>query len=327
MKIIFTSLKEFEKDFYKERLKGYEVSLYTEPIDKVNLRELEKADILSIFVTDKLSKELLSRMPKLKLIVTRSVGMDHIDVDYCKERGIKVVNIPAYSPRSVAEHAIALIFSLMRKLKKVERNIQSFNFSHEKNILSQSLYTKTIGIIGTGRIGREVAKISLILFKEVLAYDIKEDEELRRMGVRYVSLDKLLESADAISIHVPYTPQTHHLINREALRKMKRGVILVNTARGGVMDTEAVYEAVLSGKIGAIGLDVFEAEEILLLKRYREGLCSDKAMKILELNSRDNVIITPHVAYFTEKAVENIMKHTVEIIKTFIEEKEGDFTL
>jgi len=322
MKIVFTSLKEFEKDFYRERLSDHEVSLYTEPINRVSAEELERADILSVFVTDRLGKELLSRLPKLKLLITRSVGTDHIDVDFCRERGIRVANVPAYSPRSIAEHAIALMLSLTRKLKRVERNIHNFNFSHEKDILSQSLYTKTVGVIGTGRIGREVAKISLVLFKEVLAYDIKEDEELRGMGVRYVSLSELLENADIISIHVPYTEQTHHLIDRESLKRMKDGVILVNTARGGVIDTEAVYEAVLSGKIGALGLDVFEDEETLLLKRHREGICSANIMRILELSFRDNVIITPHVAYFTERAVENIMKHTVEIINAFAEKKE-----
>ncbi|HIC97721.1 MAG TPA: lactate dehydrogenase, partial [Aquificaceae bacterium] len=121
MKIVFTSLKEFEKDFYRERLSDHEVSLYTEPINRVSAEELERADILSVFVTDRLGKELLSRLPKLKLLITRSVGTDHIDVDFCRERGIRVANVPAYSPRSIAEHAIALMLSLTRKLKRVER--------------------------------------------------------------------------------------------------------------------------------------------------------------------------------------------------------------
>ena len=319
MKIVFTWVKDEDVKYFSENLKGHQLIFYKDYIDKINVEEISDTDILSVFVFDKLDKEKLSRFKNLKLIVTRSVGFDHIDIDYCKENNIKVANIPSYSPKSIAEHTLALLLSLTRKLKTSIEKTTKVDFTQTEDLMGLDLDDLTVGIIGTGRIGSWVARMCLSLGMKVYAYDVIENEELKKLGVKYVDFDTLIESSDVISLHVPYSPQTHHLINGEAIKKMKEGVILINTSRGAVVDTDALYEALKEGKIGGAGLDVFEDEDILILEKYEDGHSTDKNLKIIKLSTLPNVIITPHIAYYTTKAVKNIRKHTVEAIKMFLE--------
>ncbi len=322
MQITITSVRKQEEDYFKEHLKDFSLKMYKTQIQNIPLEEIKDTNILVVFVFDKVGREILSQLPNLKLVITRSAGYDHIDLDYCREKGIRVAHMPAYSPKSIAEHTFGMILSLTRNIKKAENKEKRLDFWQSDDLMGVDLDELTMGIIGTGRIGTETAKIALGFGMNVLAFDIKENEELVKKGVKYVSFEELIKSSDVISLHVPYTPKTHHLINKETIEKMKDGVFLINTSRGAVVDTDAVYEAVKNGKIRGLGLDVFEGEDILILKKYIEGEATDKNLKILELIHMDNVIITPHIAYFTEKALKNIRRCTVEAIKMFLEKGE-----
>ncbi len=318
MKITFTSVRKEDIKFFKEKLKNFHVEFYEETIDKIPLEKIEDSEILSVFVFDRLTEDILSKFKHLKLIITRSAGYDHIDLDYCKRHKIRVAHMPAYSPKSIAEHTIALLLTLTRNIKKISKRTENLDFSQSEEIIAVDLDELKIGIIGTGRIGSWTAKLSYYLGMEVLAHDIVKNEGLESLGVKYVQLEELLSSCDVVTLHVPYTTETHHLINKDRLSLMKEGAILINTSRGAVVDTNSLYDAVISGKLSGVGLDVFEDEDILILSRYEEGLSSDKNLKILKLNALDNVILTPHVAYYTKRAVKNIRKCTVECINLFM---------
>ncbi|WP_457641226.1 NAD(P)-dependent oxidoreductase [Persephonella sp.] len=322
MKIAFLSVRKDEFDLYREKFGKFELFITDKSIEKVNISRILDVDILSVFVFDRLDSDILSKFKNLRLIVTRSSGFDHIDIEYCKEKGISVAHMPGYSPKSIAEHTFAMLLSLVRNIKRIERKEDKLIFYQDDDILGEDLFEKSLGVIGTGKIGFEVARLGLAFGMIVYAYDIKENEELKKKGVKYISIDELIQKSDVITLHIPYNPSTHHLINEERIEMMKDGVIFLNTARGSVVDTDALYDAVMKGKIKAAGLDVFEEEEILILGKYELGISSEKAMKILKLRTLDNVIITPHIAYFTKRSIENIKKFTVECIKTFIEKGE-----
>ncbi len=322
MNITFTSLGKDEELFFKEHLKGSNLKLYKKQIDEIPLKEIKDTEILVVFVFDKVDRNILQNLKNLKLVITRSAGFDHIDIDYCREKGIHVAHMPAYSPKSIAEHVFAMLLALTRKIKIIQNKEEKIDFSQSPELIGVDLDELTIGVIGTGKIGTHTAKIALGFGMDVLAYDIRENQELKEKGVKYVDFDTLIKKSDVISLHVPYTPHTHHLINEDTIKNMKDGVILINTSRGKVVDTDAVYEGVSNGKIGGLALDVFEDEEILLLEKYKKGLSSDKNLKIIKLLSMDNVIITPHIAYFTKKAIKNIKRCTVEAINLFIEKGE-----
>ncbi|NPB07425.1 MAG: lactate dehydrogenase [Aquificae bacterium] len=321
MLVVFTSVDPNNVKYYRDSLKGTgaEVRIFTKPLSDVPPPEIADAEVLSVFVYDRLNREVLEKLPRLKLLQTRSVGYDHIDLGYCREKGILVCHIPAYSPSAVAQHTFSLILSLVRKLKKITRRVSQMDYSQSYEIIGENLEDLTLGVVGTGRIGSLVAEYGLAFGMKVLAYDLIERRELKEKGVIYTSLEELLSSSDIVSLHVPYNPSTHHLINEERLSLMKRGAILVNTARGGVVDTQALYNYVLSGRVGGVALDVFEEEELLILKGYRKKKGSTGLLKLLELSHRDNVIITPHIAFFTKRAVENIKRETVRTIRAFLE--------
>ncbi|WP_457624767.1 NAD(P)-dependent oxidoreductase [Persephonella sp.] len=319
MKIVFTSVRRDEKSYFLENLKQFHILEFQQTINKIDPEKVKDADILSVFIFDRLDRETLSKFDNLKLIITRSTGVDHIDLEYCRQKGIKVAHIPGYSPESIAEHTFGLILCLTRKLKKIEKRAERLDYSIQPEIMGKDLYTLSLGIIGTGRIGTAVARIASAFRMKIFAYDIRENPEVIDLGGEYLPLEELLKKSDIITLHTPLTDKTYHLIDRKAISLMKDGVILINTSRGGVVDTDAVYEALQSGKIAGLGLDVFEDEKILMLNQYEEGKSSDKVMKILKLNSQDNVVVTPHVAFFTEKATENIKHMTVECIKKFIQ--------
>ncbi|AAC06898.1 hydroxyacid dehydrogenase [Aquifex aeolicus] len=331
MNVLFTSVPQEDVPFYQEALKDLSLKIYTTDVSKVPENELKKAELISVFVYDKLTEELLSKMPRLKLIHTRSVGFDHIDLDYCKKKGILVTHIPAYSPESVAEHTFAMILTLVKRLKRIEDRVKKLNFSQDSEILARELNRLTLGVIGTGRIGSRVAMYGLAFGMKVLCYDVVKREDLKEKGCVYTSLDELLKESDVISLHVPYTKETHHMINEERISLMKDGVYLINTARGKVVDTDALYRAYQRGKFSGLGLDVFEDEEILILKKYTEGKATDKNLKILELACKDNVIITPHIAYYTDKSLERIREETVKVVKAFVkgdlEQIKGNFVV
>lgn len=282
----------------------------------------EGLTVLSPFIHDRIGPEQLDRMPALELIATRSTGHDHIDLDECNRRGILVSNVPRYGENTVAEHTIALLLALTRKIhRSYERTVRG-DFSIE-GLRGTDLFGKTFGCLGTGAIARRVLRIARGFGMRLIAYDIKPDEELAaELGFEYVSFDRLLAEAQVLSVHVPYNQHTHHLIDAEALAKLPEGAIVVNTARGGIVDPQALLEALQSGHLGGAALDVLEAESAV--QEEVEILSSEYDVETLRALVRNhtllrmpNVIITPHVAFNSEEALGRIIDTTVRNIQAF----------
>ena len=331
MKIYFFGIEDWERLHIERKIreKGIngEIHFYKEPLDLTTVDKAEDADIVSVFIYSKLNKEVIDKMPSLKLIVTRSSGYDHIDVDYAKEKGIKVAHVPGYGNNTVAEYTFALILALARKFKPMIENITRGIFTRE-NMMGMDIMGKTIGIVGTGRIGSYVAKIAYGFGMKILAYDRSKNQELiEKYGVEYVGLEELLSRSDIVTVHLPYNRATHFLINRFNIKLMKLDAMLINTSRGEVVELEAIVEALKEGRLaGGVGLDTIETEittEEELLKGT--GLTTLKLKKAAEakyLLSQENVIVSPHLAYYTKDASERILDITIENIERFIKEGE-----
>lgn len=269
-------------------------------------------------------------MPNLKFIATRSTGFDHIDTEYAATKGIKVSNVPAYGSHTVAEYAFGLILNLSRKIIQANNYVRSsLDFNYDKTMEGFDLKGKILGIIGTGKIGKNVAKIGRAFEMTVVAYDLYPDMAFAvENNLTYKSLPEVLAMADIVTLHAPYTKENHHLLNKENIAKMKRGVYLINTARGELVDTEALVWGLKEGIIAGLGSDLLEDEQILKDAPTPKGIgvpTSEnvgKNDKILDLNHElmkmPNVIITPHIAFYTTEAVASILQTTIENIKSFI---------
>jgi len=269
------------------------------------------SDIIDEKVIDKLSAN------SIELICLRSAGFDNVDIEAAAKRNIKVLRVPAYSPQAIAEHAVALILTLDRKTYKAYNRVRENNFSL-KNLMGFNLSGKTVGVVGTGKIGRAFCTIMLGFGCKVVAYDIKESDALKETAVEYISLDQLLQSSDIISIHCPLTPDTHHLFNSIAFAKMKTGAMLINTSRGAVIKTAHAVEALKRAQLGYLGIDVYEGEENLFFKDLSGTIIQDDLIE--RLMSFNNVLITPHQAFFTKEAVEQI---AITTIKNFTDFENG----
>ncbi|MEM5828265.1 MAG: NAD(P)-dependent oxidoreductase [Candidatus Aenigmatarchaeota archaeon] len=328
MKITFFEVSDEDIRFFSENLKNYELEFYREPLSEENSNLIENSDIVSIFIHSRINSKVLKNAKKLKYIVTRSTGYDHIDLNVCKEKGIFVSNVPSYGIESVAEHTFALLLCISRKIIESFERTRKGDFSLE-NLRGFELKGKTLGIIGAGKIGRRVAEIAKAFGMRVIAFDIYPNyEEARRIGYEYVDLDYLLRNSDIISLHANLTKENYHLLNEEAFQKMKDGVIIINTARGALIDTKALIKYLKSGKVKYAALDVLEGEKEILEeaelliknKLEKESLESLLANHILiEMEDKDkNVIITPHNAFNTYEAIEEIRKTTLQNILSFI---------
>jgi D-lactate dehydrogenase len=324
-RIVFFEAEEWEQNYLKDgSLKGYEPRLYSDRLTADTAKLAEDAEIVSVFIYSELSKEVLDQLPNLRMIATRSTGYDHIDLEECKRRGIAVSNVPYYGENTVAEHAFGLILSLSRKIYKAVMRTSKLDFSLG-NLRGFDLKNKTIGVIGSGRIGLHVVRIAKGFGMNVLVYDTRQDSLLSEvLGFTYASLDEILSTSDVITLHVPLNKGTFHMINSENIRKIKKGAILINTARGAIVETEALITALDEGIISGAGLDVFEGEESvkeetsLLVHR----LSDDKMREILlsyTLLHRDNVVITPHIAFYSDEALLRILQTTEENIAGFMQ--------
>ena len=273
-------------------------------------------DAVCVFVNDRLNAEVIAALKEndVKLIALRCAGFNNVDLEAAKEHGIKVVRVPAYSPNAVAEHAVALILTLNRKTHKAYNRVREGNFSLER-LTGFDLYGKTVGAIGTGKIGQVFCNIMLGFGCRVLAFDLMEDKELASKGVEYLPLIDLLQQSDIISLHCPLNDQTRHIINKETIPMMKEGAMLINTSRGGLIDTVDVIEGLKSGRIGYVGLDVYEQEEKLFFKDLSENIIQDDL--IMRLLSFPNVLITSHQGFFTEEALIQIAQTTLDNIDAF----------
>jgi D-lactate dehydrogenase len=323
--IIFLEVESWEQEFLMKFCpSAWQGRFYPEEADRIVPEKISDAEILSVFIYSDLDAALLSRLPNLKMIATRSTGYDHIDATYCRGNGIMVCNVPTYGTNTVAEHAFALILSLSRKIYPARERTVRGDFSCQ-GLQGFDLMGKTLGVIGTGQIGRYVIRVAQGFQMRVLAYDVRPDLSLAELlGFQYVDLNGLISGADIVSLHCPLTPETRHLIGREQFQKMKRGVLLINTARGGLVDTEALLWALEEGIVGGAGLDVLEEEEAireereLLSKRFDEERLRSVVRNHILLK-RDDVIITPHIAFNSREAVERILTTTLDNISGFLE--------
>jgi len=324
MRIAFFEVEDWEQvELGKGLFEGHDLYLSTSPLNERRLAEDHDAEIVSVFIHSQLNRETLDKLPHLKFIATRSTGFDHIDLARCRERGIAVSNVPSYGENTVAEHTFALILALSRNIHKafVHTLAKEIPF---KELRGFDLAGKTLGVIGAGRIGLHVIRIAKGFAMQVVAYDIHQEPLLAEvLNFRYVPLEELLRVSDIISLHCPYSPQTHHLINSENIRHVKRGALLINTARGGLIDPAALTLALNEGILAGAALDVLEGEELLKDERQilAQPLAQDKLRTLLlnhSLLNRDNVVITPHIAFNSREAVKRILETTVENIRAFL---------
>ncbi len=323
-KLLFLEAQPWDRDRLREKCSRCDAHFTEKRLEELPDEEMpEGVEVVSPFVYSDCSGEQLERLGDgLKLVATRSTGFDHVDTDFCNERGIAVVNVPTYGDNTVAEHAFGLILALTRKIHRCyERTIRG-DFSMD-GLRGIDLKGKTFGSIGTGSIARNALRIARGFDMRCLGYDIQPDRDAaRRIGFEYVDLDELLGASDVVSLHVPHNEHTHHMIDAEALGKMKRGALLVNTARGGIVDPQALLESLQEGHLGGAALDVLEAEKTIREEaEILSGAYEVNNLRAIVQNHAllrlPNVIITPHVAFNSEEAVERILQTTVDNVHAF----------
>jgi len=303
------------------------VSFYLEHLELSNINLAQGCDIISVFTVSQLKKEVLDKLADLKLIAIRATGFDNIDVEEAEKRKIVACNVPTYGENTVAEHTFGLILNLSRKIYQSIQSVREKGFIPD-GLRGFDLKEKTLGIIGTGHIGSHVARIAKGFEMNILAYDVNRDKKLtKNLGIKYVSLEDLLKNSDIITLHVPYNKHTHHLISLGNINLIKRGTYLINTSRGGVVETSALVKALHDGILAGAGLDVMEGEHELgeerelLAKAITEKIDFKTMLQNHILMEHDNVIITPHNAFNSKEALERILQTTVENIKAFIAKK------
>lgn len=326
-KIVFFEVKEqWEKTFYQKELKANDIKFFKQTIQEVKKDLYRDVEIISTFIYSKVSRDIIDSLPNLKFITTRSTGFDHIDCNYAKQKGIVVSNVPNYGENTVAEHTFALILSLSRNIHKTYVRTIRGDFSIE-GLRGFDLRGKRIGIIGTGKIGLHTIKIALGFGMEVVAYDKFPNTLMSSLlGFRYVSFDELISTSDIISLHIPYFPEIHHIINIDVVKKMKKGVILINTSRGPLIDNDALIYGLNKGIIAGVGLDVIEGEEELMKEDTLITDSTDYTKIITALQSnillhRENVVFTPHNAFNSVESVRRIAQTTVDNINSFMNNK------
>lgn len=324
MKIAVFEIEPREAADFDALKSGHDLISTERTLRAANVAKYADAEIVSVFIYSKVDRVVLEQMPRLKLIATRSTGYDHIDVAWCAEHGVTVCNVPTYGENTVAEHVFALLLAISHRMREAMERARSGRFSPE-GLEGFDLQGKTIGVIGTGNIGRHVIRIAKGFAMEVVAFDVAPDEDAAaELGFRYMAMNELLAAADVITLHVPALPQTEHMLDAEAFARMKPGAVLINTARGSIVDARALIEALLSGKLAAAGLDVLpdeplireEAELISSIYENKQdirGLVADHV-----LLNMPNVVITPHSAFNTREAIGRISATTVSNIVSFL---------
>lgn len=326
MKIVIFEFEPWERPFFERLHQGHDVHYETHPLDVATAGKYSDADIVSVFVYSTLDQEVLSQFKHLQLIATRSTGFDHIDIEYCKNHNIRLSNVPVYGENTVAEHVFALLLAISHRIPEAVNRTRTGDFS-QQGLQGFDLRGRTMGVIGAGNIGRKVIKIARGFEMNVLAYDTQADEDLaRELGFTYADLSHLLQQSDVITLHVPGNKSTQNLISEREFAQMKDGIIVINTARGSVMDVKALLHALADGKVAAAGLDVLPEEPVIreeaeLLRSFftkkhdLETLLADHVL----LHMR-NVIITPHSAFNTREAVQRIINTTVANIECFLKQ-------
>lgn len=323
MKIAIFETEQWEREACL-RLGGEHVVTCTDqPLNERTAGQHSDAEVVSPFVHSKLNARVLAALPRLKLIATRSTGYDHIDLGSCAAHGVTVCNVPDYGDTTVAEHVFALLLAAVRHVPEATERTRRGDFSHV-GLRGFELRGKVLGVIGAGRIGRRVIEIAKGLGMTVIAFDARRDDDAaRRLGFRYVGFDEALASADVVTIHVPATTQTTHLLSDREFGLMKTGSVLVNTSRGSVVDTEALVRALADGRLRAAGLDVLPQEPVIREEAEIFRVASDSSYDFKALVANHvllrfpNVVVTPHMAYNTDEAVQRIIHTTLDNIEAF----------
>ncbi|SOE19732.1 D-lactate dehydrogenase [Spirosomataceae bacterium TFI 002] len=316
MKIAFFSTKSYDRDFFNLLNKHNEIEYFETNLTVATANLLNGHKAVCVFVNDSLSREVIHTLKNkgVELISLRCAGFNNVDMAAAHEIGIKVVRVPAYSPQAVAEHALALIMTLCRKTHKAYNRVRENNFSLEK-LNGFNLFGKTVGVVGTGEIGSAFCKIMLGIGCKVIAYDIMANDELEQRGVKYLPLKEVFQQSDIISLHCPLNEYTKYVIDKNTLAQMKKGVMIINTSRGGLINSRHAIKALKTGHLGYLGLDVYEQEAGLFFQDLSNELIQDDV--ISRLMTFPNVLITAHQGFFTNEALEEIANITLSNINQF----------
>ena len=320
MRVAVFSARSYDRRFLDEANTdhGHDLTYLEARLDRHTASLADGFDAVCPFVNDRVDAEVIARLAEggTRLLTLRSAGFNHVDLEAAETHGVTVARVPAYSPYAIAEHTVALMLAVERRLHRAYNRVRDGNFSLE-GLLGFDLRNKRVGIVGTGRIGQIVARILRGFGCSMRAYDPVVNEDVRDLGVRYVDLDTLLAECDVITLHCPLTPETHHLIDEDALRKVKPGVMIVNTSRGALIDTPAAIEALKDGRIGNLAIDVYEEEGDLFFEDLSDRVITDDVFS--RLLTFPNVFITAHQAFFTEEALRNIAQTTLANATAFAE--------
>ena len=323
MKMLLFDFRESEKEFFKTHdLKDFEIEFIKEPLNELTYlteKQLNETDVISVFITSNVSENIIKKFKNLRIIATRSTGYNHIDLNYCIKNNIAVFNVAKYGESSVAEFTFMLILSLVRNLLPAYLDVQKNLILHE-NYEGRNLEQLTIGIIGCGSIGSSVAKIAKFFGMKVYIYSYEKDNEISKF-CEYCDIDKLIKISDIITLHIPYTKETYHIIDDTAIKKMKKGAILINTARGELVDIIALYNNLITGHVGGAALDTIECEGFAVndtpIDLDNNSPCLTKALAVQKLLGMPNVIITPHIAYNTKESVNTLLNSTFNSIRDY----------
>jgi D-lactate dehydrogenase len=321
MKIAFFSTQPYDREYFELYRKQHSLSFFTDRLNSETVNLASGHDAVCAFVNDHLHERILATLAGMgiKLVAMRCAGYNNVDLEAAKKLGITVVRVPAYSPYAVAEHAVALMMTLNRKTHKAYNRVREGNFSLDR-LIGFDLFGKTAGIVSTGKIGQCLARILLGFGCKVIAYDLYENDAMKAAGVIYMPLADLLGKSDIVSLHCPLTDDTRHMINETTLKQMKKGAMLINTSRGGLIDTHAAIVALKTGQLGYLGIDVYEQEGKLFFKDLSEDIIQDDV--ILRLMSFPNVLITAHQGFLTEEALTQIALVTIQNVDDFEAGKE-----
>jgi D-lactate dehydrogenase len=318
MKVAVFSTKPYDREFLlaANEHANHELMFYESRLTPQTARLADGYPAVCAFVNDQLDAQVLLMLSRLnvELIALRSAGFNHVDLPAAQQLGFTVARVPAYSPEAVAEHTVAMMLALARKLHRAYSRVRDGNFALD-GLLGMDIHGRTVGIIGTGKIGAAVARIMKGFGCEILAYDVVHNPAVEALGARYVSRNELFEESDIITLHCPLMPDTYHIIDEEALAHMKRGVMLINTSRGALVDTQAVIRALKSGKIASLGLDVYEEEADLFFEDLSNRVIQDDVFS--RMLTFPNVLITGHQAFFTRRALKAIARETIQNITAF----------
>ncbi|MEM9116339.1 MAG: 2-hydroxyacid dehydrogenase [Cyanobacteria bacterium P01_F01_bin.56] len=315
MKVAFFSTKPYDQVSFKtaNESHGHELVFFEPRLTPKTVALAEACPVVCVFINDELDAETLQAIAQTgtQVVALRCAGFNNVDLQAADELGLTVVRVPAYSPYAVAEHAVGLILTLNRKLYRAYNRVRDDNFELN-GLLGFDIHGKTVGVVGTGKIGMCFAKIMHGFGAQLLAYDVNENPECLDLGVQYLPLHELLAQSDIISLHCPLLPATHHMINAATLAQTKPGAMLVNTSRGGLVDTQAVIDALKSGQLRYFGADVYEEEKALFFQDHSDRIIQDDTFQLLQ--SFPNVVITAHQAFFTHEALSNIAETTLSNI-------------